>query len=85
MVILDTHRTVKRLQEAGFTTTQAETVTEVLREAQTIDLSHLATKADLAPFVTKADLAEFKADLFKWLIPLLLGQSALIAALVKLL
>ncbi|GEM_PF-3790041 len=34
---------------------------------------------------TKEDLLEFKAELFKWLVPLLIGQAGLIAALVKLL
>lgn len=42
---------------------------------QAPDLSHVATKHDLL---------ELKADLFKWLVPLLLGQAALIAALVRL-
>jgi hypothetical protein len=44
---LDTHRTVKRLMEAGFSPEQAETVTDVLVETRALDLSELATKADL--------------------------------------
>ena len=44
----DTHRVVKRLKEAGFSKPQAETVTDVLREARDTELSALATKADLA-------------------------------------
>ncbi len=117
---LDTHKTVKRLRDAGFNEAQAETMTEIIASTREIDLSHLATKADLAELraatkadfagfkaeakadltefktatkadftnfkaETKADLAELKADLFKWLVPLLIGQAALIAAMVRLL
>ena len=54
---------------AGFSDDQAEAVTRVVRRAQDIDLSNLATKADVqaALAVTKADLqvglAAAKADL----------------------
>ena len=44
--------------QAGFSDTQAETVTDVVREARERDISELATKADLA-----AVKAELKADL----------------------
>lgn len=57
----DTHRVVKRLTEAGFSEPQAETVTDVLREARQSELSDLATKSDLA--LVTADLAETKAEL----------------------
>jgi hypothetical protein len=84
---MDTYKIVKRLREAGFTDVQAETVTDVLRGGRDADLSQVATKADLTSLKSelKAELAEVKADLFKWSLPLLLGQAALIAALVKLL
>jgi hypothetical protein len=61
----DTHEVVKVLRAAGFTDEQAEAVTRVVRDAQSIDLSNVATKADLTIFATKADLAVFatKADL----------------------
>jgi hypothetical protein len=45
---LDTHRIVKRLQQAGFSDAQAETVTDVMREAREFDLTNLATKSDVA-------------------------------------
>jgi hypothetical protein len=45
---LDTHRLVKRLVAVGFSDEQAETVTDVVREAREADISNLATKADLA-------------------------------------
>ena len=81
----DTLRASKRLKDLGFDERQAEGVAEMLRETREADFASLATKADLANLVTKAELAEFKADLFKWLIPLLIGQAALTATLVELL
>jgi hypothetical protein len=51
---LDTLEVVKELKAAGFSDEQAEAVTRVVRRAQDIDLSDLATKADLA--AVKADL-----------------------------
>jgi hypothetical protein len=58
---LDTHRTVKRLMEAGFSSDQAETVTDVLVETRAADLAPLATKDDLA--AVKDDVAAVKDDL----------------------
>ena len=47
----------------------------------------LKEEANLQNVVTSADLrtavAELKADLLKWLIPVLLGQIAVFAAVVK--
>ena len=42
-------------------------------------------KAEIRDMATKADLAEAKADLFKWMVGIALGQAAVIATLVKLL
>ena len=44
---LDTHEVVKELKAAGFSDEQAEAVTRVVRKAQDLDLSSLATKDDL--------------------------------------
>lgn len=79
-MVMDTHRVVKRLKEAGFTDTQAEVVIDIVRDAREMDRDDLVTKNFL-----KAELAEFKADLLKWLLPMMVGQVALTAALVKLL
>ncbi len=68
----DTHEVAKELKAAGFTDEQAEAVTRVVRNAQNVDLSNLATKTDLAVFATKADLqvglAETKAEILKWMV-----------------
>ena len=72
----DRHEAIKELERAGASPELAEALTALLRDVRAGDLGQL---------VTKTDLAEFKAELFKWLIALLLGQAALIATLVKLL
>ena len=91
----DTHLFVKRLTAAGMPEAQAE----VLADEQTnLIENNLATKRDLKELevALKRDLKELEARLvgqiresemrlIKWLIPLLLGQAALVAALVKLL
>jgi hypothetical protein len=66
------------LQKASFTQAQVEALAE-FSDAQ-LNLSELATKADL-----RAGLAELKADLLKWMVGPLLGQAAVVGALVKLL
>jgi hypothetical protein len=93
---MDTHRIVKRLKDAGFTDSQAETVTDILAETRAGDLAEVATKsdiaalraateADIAPLATKTDVAELETKIIKWLVPLLLGQTGLTVALIKLL
>ena len=82
---MDTHRIVKRLKDAGFTDSQAETLTDIIAETRASDLADVATKVDRAPLATKADVAELEVKIIEWLVPLLLGQAGLIVALVKLL
>ena len=71
-LVIDTHRFIEKLISAGIAKNQAEAIVSGIKE---LELEHVATKADLL---------EFKVDLFKWLVPLLLGQAGLIAVLVKL-
>lgn len=61
-ITFDTHRFVRKLQEAGFDERQAEGLTEAMRSA--IDESELVTKKDL-----QIELAPIKADLslLKWM------------------
>jgi hypothetical protein len=60
---LDTQRMVKRLTQAGLAEPLAETLVDVVREAQTIDIGTLATKADLDAGLTelRGDRARLKA------------------------
>ncbi len=65
VLALDTHEVVKELLAAGFTNVQAEAVTRVVRRAQDVDLSNLATKGDLAAVRTdlQAEIASVRTDL----------------------
>lgn len=92
MTGFDTHSIVKRLKDAGFTDTQAEAVTDVVREVREQETTDLVTKADLA--TTKAELqtefagirtemAELRSDLLRYIVTSL-GTGALIFALIKL-
>lgn len=86
---LDTHDFIKGLMEAGMPEQQAEALADGLRQ---VNLSHVVTRDDLTEF--KADIqAEFtdlrvelkdvKIGFLMWVIPLLLGQTAVFAALMK--
>lgn len=81
-VPFDTLELARRLEAAGFPAKQAQDVSAALASTMAADL---ITRADLAPLATKADLAETKADLLRWMVGLLLGQAALVTALVRLL
>lgn len=65
VVLVDTHRLVNELESYGFTPKQAEGVKYAIQE---IDLNHVATKSDID---------RLRAELFKWLVPLLVGQIVL--------
>src|SRR5258706_13265573 len=94
MIAFDTLRFVKRLQAAGYTPEQAEAQAEAYAEAGS---ESLATKLDIE--ITKTQLqhtieasaanlrAEFREgnlNLIKWIVPMMIGQTAVVAALVKL-
>jgi hypothetical protein len=69
LAALDTHAIVKDLRAAGFNEEQAEAVTRVVRQAQDMDLSALATKTDLA---------ETKAEILKWMVSVIGIQTIVI-------
>jgi hypothetical protein len=86
-VSFDTHAIVKDLVAAGFTDEQAEAVTRVVKNARTIDLwnlatkadlTALATKADLAPLATKIELADTKIEILKWMVSAIGIQTVVI-------
>ncbi len=76
-VFFDTHASVKKLLDAGFTEKQAEAQTKIISDLVEKDL---VTKAYL-----DMELAKNKAEIIKWITGLLLAQTGIIAALVKLL
>ena len=75
---------VDKLKAGGFTEEQARTQADALDAAFS---ESVATKRDLKELevALRSEIRESEMRLIKWLIPLLLGQAALVAALVKLL
>lgn len=72
VVLVDTHRLVNELKsEYGFTPEQAEGIKHAIQE---IDLNHVATKSDID---------RLRAELFKWLVPLLIGQVVVFTGIVS--
>lgn len=67
-ITFDTHRFVRKLEEAGFDQKQAEGLTEAMRAA--IEESELVTKKDL-----QIELTPIKADLnlLKWMMGALIA------------
>ena len=71
----DTLATTRSLERCGLPRAQAESITDIVRQAADAWAANLATKDDLAAFradmkanmVTKADLAALKAELFHML------------------
>ncbi|MFZ5467352.1 MAG: coiled-coil domain-containing protein [Pseudomonadota bacterium] len=74
-ITFDTHKFVRKLQDAGFEQKQAEALTEAMRAA--IDESELVTRKDL-----QIELAPVRADLnlLKWMVGLLIGIAVAILA-----
>jgi hypothetical protein len=70
-LVIDTNGIVKKLEQRGFSRTQAEGITEALKE---LDVSTLATKSDLK---------DLELRLVKWIAGMLLAQGALIVALIQ--
>lgn len=75
-ITFDTDAIIQRLRRAGLSEEQAREFVHALRDAQ----AELVTKVDL-----REALSELKADLLKWLLPILLAQAGLIVTLVKVL
>jgi hypothetical protein len=70
-LVIDTNGIIKKLEARGFSRTQAEGITEALKE---LDVSTLATKSDLK---------DLELRLVKWIAGMLLAQGALIVALIQ--
>ena len=65
---------------AGVSEAQAKAEAEAI--ASILDTADVATKRDLKELeaVLRRDMAELKVDLLKWVVGLLLGQTALLLA-----
>jgi len=86
-VTFDTHSYVKELRAVGFTEDQAEVQAKALSSAlndfQSLKLQDLATKADI--YAIREDLQKTKAEMIKWFAAMILTQTAVYVALIKLL
>ncbi len=80
ILTFDTLKFAKRLEEAGFTERQAETLAE--EQAAFAEDQAKAASENLA---TKTDLEALKAEILKWMFGGMLGQVAVLTALIKLL
>ncbi len=69
--IIDTYKLISTLKSRGFTEEQANGIREAIEQ---IDMSNLATKTDIS---------DLKVEIFKWSVPMLLGQAGVIVALMK--
>jgi hypothetical protein len=74
-LVTDTNGIVKKLEARGFSRTQAEGITEALKD---LDVSTLATRADLELALERQTIA-----LIKWMVGLLLAQGAVVVALIE--
>jgi hypothetical protein len=73
-LVLDTNAIVKKLESRGFSRTQAEGITDALKELA----SPLVTKSDL-----ELALAKQTTTIVTWTAGALLAQGALVVALIE--
>ena len=80
-ITFDTLKFVRTLKDAGVPENQAEACKEAQSDAE------LATKYDMKELVLRleAKINEVKYDMVKWIAGMLIAQTGLVAALVKLL
>jgi hypothetical protein len=80
-LVIDTNSIVKKLEQRGFSRTQAEGITEALKELD----ATLVSKSDLYDAVKTLELAMHNQaiGMIKWMTGILLAQGALIVALIQ--
>ena len=82
---LDTHATIRKFQEAGMDSRQAEVVVAAISRSD----AELVTKADLKAEIAtvKADIVNLKADMFKVaigvVIAIILANATMTIALIR--
>lgn len=75
-ITFDTLKYSKKLIDAGYTPKQAEAVTEAQKEAFNEVLE--------STLATKQDLKELESNMVKWFAGFMIGQTAVIVAIMKL-
>ena len=77
-ITFDTHKFINRLRQSGLPEAQAEAIADAFRDASAE--AELATKRDLKEMELHLDarFESLKVELLKWVIGLILGQTALL-------
>lgn len=78
----DTLRFVDTLKNADFTEKQAKALAEAFKGAWDPSFDMLATKGDIAD--VRREISEAKVEIIRWVVSLLLAQTGLIIAAIKL-
>ena len=76
----DTHLFLSTLTASGIPENQAQAI---LQAVQKIDLQNVATREDIVTL--RQELLKLRGEIFKWIVPLLLGQTLLFVGLNKIL
>ena len=81
-LVIDTNGIVKKLEARGFSRTQAEGITDALKE---LDVSSLVTKSDVKDLRRDIEVAMGRqtVQLLTWMTGMLVAQGALIVALIQ--
>ena len=81
-LVIDTNGIVKKLEQRGFSRTQAEGITDALKE---LDTSTLVTKSNLDDAVQALQLTMHvqAITMIKWMTAMLLAQGALVVSLLQ--
>ena len=81
-IAFDSLLIANRFKDAGFTRKQSEVFAETLHEILEDDV---ATKGDIknSEIALRKEIAESKVEIIKWVVGLLLAQTGVIVALVK--
>ena len=81
-LVIDTNGIIKKLEARGFSRTQAEGITEALKE---LDISPLATKSDLTAAIQTLQLAmrDQAITIITWMTGIFVAQGALIVAFIQ--
>ncbi len=87
MISVDTLKAYEILLAAKLPEEQAKAILEVVKTAQETGVDHLVTKSEFKEEMAglRAEIYRIKYDLLKWLIPLIIGQGAVVVGLLKVL
>lgn len=81
-ITFDTHAHIKKLKEKGISEPQAEAFVDMVRQAQEVNTSSLATKGDLHELELKVEAA--KTEVIKWVVGIGFAQIAMVLTILKL-